>query len=193
MSKSLVSRFPLVVWWIAAIALVALSQFAQHELDTLYKLSQFPVNFFEGQTSFDAAKVKAWYAVLAERGTFGTYVWVQIFDYGYMLTVFAAFFTLMAAVYRSLPVTSWARGIARAMILIAPIAPLFDALENLVSFVMLADPVNFADWLVYPYSAFACLKFGIYLLTYLWTIVGVVIALVSALIGLFRPRAQHAA
>jgi hypothetical protein len=192
MSGPFVSRFPLVVWWLAAIALVAVSQFAQHELDGLYKLSQFPVSFFEGQTSFDAAKVKAWYAVLAERGTFGTYVWVQIFDYGYMLTVFAAFFTLMVAVYCSLAGKSWAKGIAKAMISIAPMAPMADAAENLVSFVMLADPVNFTDWLVYPYSAFASLKFGLYVLTYLWTIAGVIIALVSALIGLFQPRAQHA-
>ncbi|EGF89425.1 hypothetical protein ABI_38390 [Asticcacaulis biprosthecium C19] len=193
MITSLLSRFPLWVWWISAIALVAVSQFAQHELDALYKLSQFPVSFFEGQTSFDAAKVKSWYAILAERGTFGTYVWVQVFDYGYMLTVFAAFFTLMAAVYRSLPAKSWARGVAKAMIVIAPMAPLFDALENLVSLVMLADPLSFADWLVYPYSTFACLKFAIYGLTYLWAIAGVVIALVSAIIAVFRPRAQHVA
>ena len=35
----------------------------------------------------------------------------------------------------------------------------FDALENLVSFVMLADPQGFADGLALPYSTFAVAKF----------------------------------
>jgi hypothetical protein len=35
----------------------------------------------------------------------------------------------------------------------------FDAVENLISFVMLADPDGFADVLVLPYSTAAVIKF----------------------------------
>jgi hypothetical protein len=59
--SSLVSRFPLTVWWLLAIVLVAGSQLAQHFLDRLYVASQFPVSFFEGQTAFDADKIKSWH------------------------------------------------------------------------------------------------------------------------------------
>jgi hypothetical protein len=36
-----------------------------------------------------------------------------------------------------------------------------DALENLTSFVMLADPQGFADLLALPYSGFAVVKFAL--------------------------------
>lgn len=186
--SSLVSRFPLTVWWLLAIVLVAGSQLAQHFLDRLYVASQFPVSFFEGQTAFDADKVKSWYMVLIEHGTLDRYIWVQIADYGYMATVLAGFFALTAAIYRSLPVGHWLKGAALVMILVACTAPAFDALENLVSFFMLADPVGFADWLVYPYSGFASAKFAVYVMTYLWTPFAVLVAILSGLVGLVRAR-----
>lgn len=191
--SSLVSRFPLVVWWILAIALVAFSQLAQHWLDELYVASQFPVSFFEGQTTFNAEKVKSYYTTLIERGTLDRYVWVQIADYGYMATVLAGFFALTAAIYRSLPAGHWLKGASFAMIFIASTAPMFDALENAVSFVMLADPLGFADWLVYPYSGFACAKFAVYVVTYLWAPFAVVVAIASGLIRWVRPQARPAA
>ena len=191
--SSLVSRFPLVMWWVLAIALVVLSQLAQHFLDELYVASQFPVSFFEGQTAFDANKIKAWYAVLIERGTLDRYVWVQIADYGYMATVLTGFFALTAAIYRSLPAGHWLKGAAFGMIFVACSAPAFDALENLVSFVMLADPQGFADWLVYPYSGFASAKFAVYAVTYLWALIAIIVAILSGLIRLFRGKERHAA
>jgi len=190
--SSLVSRFPLAAWWAMAIALVALSQLAQHFLDELYGASLFPVSFFEGQTAFDAVKIKSWYSVLIAHGTLDRYVWVQIADYGYMATVLAAFFALTAAIYRSLPAGHWLKGAAYVMIFVACTAPAFDALENLMSFVMLSDPRGFADWLVYPYSGFASAKFAVYVVTYLWTPFAVVVAIVSRLIGLFRGGARRA-
>lgn len=190
--SSLASRFPLAVWWLLAIALVALSQLTQNLLGEFYAATQFPVSFFEGQTAFDAIKIKSWYAFLVERGTLDRYVWVQIADYGYMATVLAGFFALTAAIYRSLPAGHWLKGAAYVMIFVACTAPAFDALENAVSFVMLADPQGFADWLVYPYSGFASAKFCVYAVTYLWAPFAVVVAVLSWLIGLVRPRVRQA-
>ena len=35
-----------------------------------------------------------------------------------------------------------------------------DALENVISFAMLANPTGFADWIALPYSAVASFKFA---------------------------------
>mgnify|MGYP007065340162 CR=1 FL=1 len=35
-----------------------------------------------------------------------------------------------------------------------------DAIENLISFVILGDPLGFSPWLAIPYSSFAAIKFA---------------------------------
>ena len=169
------ARLSALQWWCLAIPLLIIRQLTQNWLDNLYTLSQFPVPFFVGQTTFDAAELKGYYAVLSELGTFERYVWVQIADYAFMVTVFISFFALMAAVYRSLPQQPRLQAFARAMLVIAPLAAVFDALENGISFVMLADPAGFADWLVYPYSSLAVIKFAIFGFSYLWALVALAI------------------
>lgn len=176
-TSSIVSRFSALQWWAIAVVLLIIRQFALNWLDGLYAQSLFPVSFFVGQTTFDADKVKSYYAVLLELGTMSRYFWVQIVDYVFMLTVFTSFFALMAAVYRSLPDVAFLKKIGWAMIFIAPMAAVFDALENFVSFFMIANPTDFADWLVYPYSSFAVIKFAIFGLAYLWAIAAVVISI----------------
>lgn len=188
---TLVSRFSTLQWWLAAIGLMVVSKMTQILwLDHLYSLSQFPVSFFVGQTTFDAQELKSYYAVLIERGTLGRYVWVQIADYLFMLTVFVAHFALMAAAYRSLPEQVTLKKFARAMIFIGPMAAGFDALENLVSFMMLSNPQDFSVWLVYPYSSFASIKFVIFGATYLWALAAIVIGFVSVVINFIfnQPR-----
>jgi hypothetical protein len=71
------------------------------------------------------------------------------------------------------------------MVFIAPMAAGFDALENLVSFFLLANPQDFADWLVYPYSSFAAIKFVIFGLTYCWALIAIAISILSAVARLF--------
>lgn len=174
---SIISRFSALQWWAIAVALLVIRQVALNWLDGLYAQSLFPVSFFVGQTTFDADKVKSYYAVLLELGTMSRYFWVQIADYVFMLTVFTSFFALMTAVYRSLPDVAFLKKIGWAMIFFAPMAAVFDALENFVSFFMIANPTDFADWLVYPYSSFAVTKFAIFGLAYLWAMVAVVISI----------------
>lgn len=173
-------------WWGIAIVLVAIRHVTQIWLDGLYVDSQFPVPFYIGQTTFNAEELKGYYAVLISKGTLGNYFWVQMADYLFMVTVFISFFALMTAVYRSLPDVKWLKGLAWVMVLVAPTAALFDAVENLVSFFFIADPQGFADWLVYPYSSFAVIKFAIFILAYLWAIVGLLISLVGFLVRRFQ-------
>ena len=174
-------------WWCIAIVLVVIRQLTQVWLDGLYVDSQFPVAFYIGQTTFNAEELKSYYAVLISKGTLDKYFWVQMADYLFMVIVFVSFFALMTAVYRSLPKVKWLKDLAWVMVLIAPTAALFDAVENLVSFFFIADPQGFADWLVYPYSSFAVIKFSIFILAYLWAIAGLLISVIGVLIRGFRP------
>lgn len=174
-------------WWCIAIVLVVIRQLTQVWLDGLYVDSQFPVPFYIGQTTFNAEELKSYYAVLISKGTLDKYFWVQMADYLFMVIVFVSFFALMTAVYRSLPDVKWLKDLAWVMVLIAPTAALFDAVENLVSFFFIADPQGFADWLVYPYSSFAVIKFSIFILAYLWAIAGLIISVIGVLIRRFRP------
>lgn len=183
---ALASRYSALQWWFAAIVLMVVSKLTQIMwLDPLYVLSEFPVNFFVGQTTFNAQELKSYYAVLIERGTLNNYFWVQIADYLFMLTVFVAHVALMVACYRSLPARPFLKKFAWVMVFIAPMAAGFDALENLVSFFLLANPQDFADWLVYPYSSFAAIKFVIFGLTYCWALIAIAISILSAVARLF--------
>lgn len=155
-------------WWLAAIALWLVSQQTMGWLNSLYAASQFPVPFFVGQTTFNAAELKSYFAVLLELGTLDKFIGVQLADYVYMVTVLASLFAAMVAVYRILPNIKWLKNIGWFMVLASPAAAGFDALENAVSFFLLANPLEFADWLVYPYSSLAVAKFASYAVTYLW-------------------------
>lgn len=163
--------------WLLAVALIAISQVALAWLDGWYARSQFPVPFFVGQTTFNATELKGYYAVLIEQGTLGTFVTTQMVDLVYMATIFAAFFSLMIAIYVIMPAIRAVQTVAAVMVFVAPLAGVFDLRENILSFITLANPLSFADWLVYPYSSFAVVKFGVYSLTYLWAPLGITIGL----------------
>lgn len=186
LSTRIAKRFSALQWWGFAIVLTFISQAAQYGLGELYQQTRFPVSFFVGQTTFNAAELKGYFQVLIELGTLDQFIEVQIVDYAYMVTVFISFFALTAAIYRSLDDNTFMKNIAQAMLVIAPMAAVFDALENAVSFVLLANPLGFDDWLVYPYSSFAVLKFGVYGLTYLWVIVFWLFITINYLIKLFQ-------
>ena len=163
-----VPKFTTWQWWLLAVASLVISQLTMGWLNGLYLASQFPVSIYEGQTAFSGETIKGYYATLMDLGTFGKYVWVQIADYAFMLTVFISMLFTMIALYRLVPERSFLKPIAKAMIFIAPLSAVSDALENLVSFFMLANPENFANWIAVPYSTFAVTKFALFSLSYLW-------------------------
>ena len=166
-------------WWLSGIIAFVIQQLTMGWLNTLYAATKYPVSFFEGQTTFNGELIKSHYAALQQEGTFGDFIQVQLYDYLYMVTVFVAFALVCIAIYRSLPNKPWLKSLAKWMLIITPLAAIFDALENAVSFVMLANPSDFANWLAYPYSAFAVIKFTLFTLFLVWALVGSVICLGS--------------
>jgi len=117
-----------------------------------YTASNHPVSYAKGQTSFDGELIKSYYATMTEAGTLDVYVRTQLLDFGLVLAfaaVGALFCTFFARFARP---ESWGRrlGIWSGITLI--FGATCDAIENSLSFFMLASPIDFPDWLALPYS-----------------------------------------
>ena len=144
-------------------------------LDASCAASNHPVDYATGQTTFDADRIKGFYAVMEQAGTLDIYVRTQVIDMGF-LTMIGVFGLLLGTLVARLGAPgSWARGAGLGAAVAAVFGALCDASENAVSFVMLADPQGFADWLALPYSGFAVVKFALITLA---------MALVLAALGL---------
>ena len=72
----------------AVLAVVALA-ISNGLLNRLYLASNHPVDYMTGQTSFDADRIKGWYAAMSEAGTLDIYWATQLFDYVFIASVAA--------------------------------------------------------------------------------------------------------
>ncbi len=169
----------LTAFQLAVITLVALigNLWATKILDAAYAASRFPVPYWQAQLSFDHEKLKGWYAFLIKNQTLDLYVHTQLIDFIFIATVLILHTAFLLALSRAVPVQSTAR---RALIVAAPlsaIAPLADAVENGISFIMLANPTGFEPILAIAYSCAAAIKFGMFTFAYVAAAGGVVAAL----------------
>lgn len=145
-------------------------------LNASYASSGFPVPYWQAQLSFDANKLKGWYQILIERGTLDRYIQTQHIDFVFIASVLILHIVVLLAISRALPANS---GLRRAMIIAAmlsAIAPIADALENGISYIMLANPADFADGLAWAYSSLAAVKFAMFTVAYLAAILGLICA-----------------
>lgn len=162
----------------AHIALAVISilwfQWAKGKLDASYAASLHPVDYITGQTRFSGDTIKGYYAAMTDTGTLDIYVRTQMVDFGFILGFLGIGLFVCTLIGR----LSRDGGIGRFIGFLAGLAfvvgGISDIIENGWSFVMLANPSTFADWLAIPYSTFAVLKFGLINL-------GMVLALVSLL------------
>lgn len=143
-----------------ALGSIAWFQVAKGKLDASYAASQHPVDYMTGQTSFSGETIKGYYAAMSETGTLDVYVTTQWIDFGFILGFMAIGLfvcTLCARLGRPGSLGRTAGVFAGAAFVLGGLS---DAVENGWSFVMLANPSTFPDWLALPYSGFAVLKFG---------------------------------
>jgi hypothetical protein len=146
-------------------------------LNASYAASRFPVPYHEAQLSFSAPRLKIWYAQLIEFGTLDLYLQTQYIDHLFILTVLVLHSATLLWVSRMFPVTHRARRLLVIAALLSAIAPIADTLENVVSYVMLADPKGFPEGLAWLYSTLAALKFAAFTFAYAALIVGVIAGL----------------
>ncbi|HEY1014041.1 MAG TPA: hypothetical protein VGE07_15115 [Herpetosiphonaceae bacterium] len=162
---------------IAALVSVGLTGLANSILEASYAASRFPVPFIVGQTAFDASTIKSYYQVMLQLGTFPIYVRTQWLDFlfiGATSLMGLALGTLLARLHAP---ASRFRSLGIWFALAIPMAGLCDVVENVLSFVMLADPLGFPDWLAPLYSTAATVKFGFWAVGVCW-LAGSLVALV---------------
>ena len=170
-------------------------------LDRLYAASNHPVSYAEGQTTFDAGRVEGFYATMSAAGTLDLYVYTQVFDYLFMVALAVFALTLGSLLRRAAAPTQPLMALARAGGVTVAVGAVFDAVENLISFVLLgfyatSDPAGFPDVLVHPYSVAAVIKFalvGLGLVLLLVSLIGLAGSLPGRLTGGRSRRASPGA
>lgn len=163
------AALPLYLHGLAAVLSYTLTRASNYFLDKSYAASQYPVPFYTGQTTFNATKLKSYYAHMLKEDTLQLYWQTQWLDFSFIASIFLAGLVISLFLARLHPKgTLWYR-LSYAAAFIMPFAALCDVFENLFSFIMLTKPLTFADWLVIPYSSFAVCKFiGMALSYFLW-------------------------
>lgn len=119
------------------------------------------MDYATGQLAFDATRIEGYYATMQAAGTLEVYWRTQILDFGFIASVMALGLLLGTLVARLGLPGSWGRkfGLAAAALAIAGAS--LDAVENLLSFVMLMRPDAIAQPLALAYSSAAAAKFGL--------------------------------
>jgi len=184
--KPFTTATTLPVWVHAACATgtVGFFQWIKGRLDAGYAASGHPVDYFTGQTAFSGPVVKEYYGHMQDAGTLDIYVRTQMIDFGFILAMIGIgvfVFTLLARAGRA---GSFSRRVGLLAGLSIVTGALCDAIENGISFIMLANPAGFADWLALPYSTFASVKFALITLG----MALILLSLVTALSGRLLRR-----
>ncbi|WP_323814175.1 hypothetical protein [Cellvibrio sp. NN19] len=170
--------------------LYAFNYWASSALTASYAASKFPVPYYVAQLSFSAEKLKAWYSALMDSGTFDVYLQTQHLDSLFILSVLLLHPLVLVLISRLFLVDSKARKFIVFCALASAIAPISDQLENLVSYIMLANPQSFAGGLAYIYSSFAAIKFGFFIFAYIVAPLGILFGLVSRLVYCYKNKAH---
>lgn len=174
-------RFPLLAHGLAAFAAFMLLGYSNTVLDASYAASKFPVPYAVGQTTFDGNLLKSYYQVMLDAGTLGTYWQTQFIDFGFILSMFVVGLFIPTLVRRAARPATWAFSILTWSATLISAGAIFDAIENLISFTMLAQPQSFPNWIALPYSAFATIKFACIGLGMLTLVVGIIAVIIQKL------------
>ena len=177
--------FSTVRWSATAAAALLFNLWATQELNAAYAASGFPVPYWEAQLSFSHLKLKGWYQSLIEQGKLDLYLQAQYVDFLFIASVMLLHVAVLVVVSRMLPESSKSRLTVLWVALLSSLAPILDALENLVSFVMLAEPLAFEPVLAIAYSSLAAGKFAMFTVAYIAALLGVSWAVIV------RIRRQH--
>lgn len=175
---------------VLALMAFAFNYWASTTLTASYIESRFPVPYYVAQLSFNPEQLKAWYSTLQTMGTFDVYVLTQHIDSLFILSTLLLHCFALVLISRLFAAASKGRKTMVVCALLSAIAPISDQLENLVSYVMLANPANFADELAYIYSSFAAIKFAFFVFAYIVAPLGLIAGLISLMINRYKNSQQ---
>lgn len=157
-------------------------------LDHLYAASGFPVPYFEAQLSFSGAQIKQWYGELLNTSGLDPYIHTQYFDFVFIASFLLFHYFLLVLIARGFSTHSICRRALLFCATLSLLAPLADALENVVSFIMLANPLSFNDTWAIVYSSLASVKFVTFVVIYSAAILGALGLCGKGLVNLISHR-----
>jgi hypothetical protein len=175
------SRAQLATFLAVSILLAAAGYVA---VEISFAAARYPVPLLEGQLAFSGSAIKSHYATLLAQGTIEQFVLTQVVDFVWIIGLMLTLFCAHVAMARAQPAGSSWRRFALRLAVVAPLIAASDACENAVSFLMLADPAGFPDWLALLYSGFAAIK---------WSWAGIGVTLVVIQIGALVASRTRAA
>lgn len=95
------------------------------------------------------------------------YISTQNIDFLFILSVLVLHVSVILLLSRAFELGSRTRKWLVFTAIISALAPLFDALENGVSYIMIANYSDFPDWLAILYSSLAAAKFAMFSFAYM--------------------------
>lgn len=179
------------IWFHGLVAMLAFMLLGASNtiLDASYAASKYPVPYAVGQTAFSGEKLKGYYGFMLEQGTLAIYWRTQFIDFAFIASMFIAGLVISLFMARLFKRGSFLHRIALLVAFIVPFGAFCDVLENLVSFIMLSQPLEFANWIAMVYSSFAVVKFAAIASGYiLWILL--IIAFIGVQVFKRLPRKQ---
>ena len=158
------------LYWLALASIVTfvMTGFANTILEESYRKSQFPVPFAVGQTTFNGTLLKSYFKYMIDQGTLDIFVQTQLIDFLFIISVILMGFFIWIFVARLHQADTFFRNAGLWFSLSLPLAGISDVIENLISFVLLANPLGFSNWLAIVYSTVAVIKFAFWTIGLVW-------------------------
>lgn len=160
-AETVLGQYPVLMHAVIAIGSIALIPVTLGIAGARYEDSLYPVPFYVGQTAFRGELLKEYYGFMLDQGTFHIYWQTQFLDFFFISALFLTGLTVPTLIGRAFKADSWWRGVSRFAVMATTFAAACDAMENLVSFTMLVQPLTFPNWIAPIYSSIAAVKFGL--------------------------------
>ncbi|UYV35951.1 hypothetical protein N4R57_12940 [Rhodobacteraceae bacterium D3-12] len=167
----------------ATLAAFGAFQVVKGRLDASYAASRHPVDYATGQLAFDAEKIEGFYGVMQEAGTLEVYWRTQIIDFGFIATVMVLALLLGTLVARLSGAGHWGRRVGVWAAVTGMAGAAMDAVENLLSFAMLARPDAISQTLAMTYSSAAAVKFALLTLAMVLIVAALILSAVHRIRG----------
>jgi len=154
-------KLPIWAHGAAVLAVIAGFQGVKRVLDASYAASNHPVDYATGQLAFSAERIMGYYAHMQSLGTLPVYWRTQVIDFGFLAMMGLLALMLGTFIARLSPTGSWGHRAGIGAAVLGIVGAGMDACENLMSFVLLANPAEIAPAPALIYSAFAAAKFAL--------------------------------
>ena len=141
-------------------------------------VSNYSINIFESQLSFNAALLRTAYTAMNADQLF-FYRAAETLDYGFMVSYSMLIISLALIIARKFDESSIWRKSGYCIVLLGIVAACLDAIENGFILSMTANPLSFPDIWAIAHSSFALIKWILLFIAIGWAITACIIRLVK--------------